>query len=187
MNRPLRTEAWYGGSGPQRLRPPLVDEARPAGRRLRRQADDRHLQLGQRPRAVQRPSRPRWPSTSSAGVWEAGGVPLEFPVMSLGETQIRPTAMLLPEPDEHGRRGVDQGQPDRRRRPPVRLRQDHAGDADGRGVGRPSGHRRVRRPDAHRHVRRASHRIGHRRLAAQRGGPSRARCRSRSSSPPSRA
>jgi L-arabonate dehydrase len=29
------------------------------------------------------------------GVWESGGVPLEFPVTSLGETQIRPTAMLL--------------------------------------------------------------------------------------------
>jgi dihydroxy-acid dehydratase len=29
------------------------------------------------------------------GVWEAGGLPLEFPVMSLGETQMRPTAMLL--------------------------------------------------------------------------------------------
>jgi L-arabonate dehydrase len=29
------------------------------------------------------------------GVWEAGGFPLEFPVMSLGETQIRPTAMLF--------------------------------------------------------------------------------------------
>ena len=29
------------------------------------------------------------------GVWEAGGVPLEFPVMSLGETQMRPTAMLF--------------------------------------------------------------------------------------------
>lgn len=29
------------------------------------------------------------------GVWEAGGVPLVFPVMSLGETQIQPTAMLL--------------------------------------------------------------------------------------------
>lgn len=28
------------------------------------------------------------------GVWEAGGFPLEFPVMSLGETLIRPTAML---------------------------------------------------------------------------------------------
>ena len=29
------------------------------------------------------------------GVWQAGGVPLEFPTMSLGETQIRPTAMLF--------------------------------------------------------------------------------------------
>jgi dihydroxy-acid dehydratase len=29
------------------------------------------------------------------GVLEAGGLPLEFPVMSLGETQLRPTAMLF--------------------------------------------------------------------------------------------
>jgi dihydroxy-acid dehydratase len=29
------------------------------------------------------------------GVYEAGGFPLEFPVMSLGETQLRPTAMLF--------------------------------------------------------------------------------------------
>jgi len=29
------------------------------------------------------------------GVWEAGGFPLEFPVMSLGETQMRPTTMLF--------------------------------------------------------------------------------------------
>src|SRR5882724_2801185 len=28
------------------------------------------------------------------GVWEAGGFPLEFPVMSLGESNLRPTAML---------------------------------------------------------------------------------------------
>jgi dihydroxy-acid dehydratase len=28
------------------------------------------------------------------GVWEAGGVPLDLPVVSLGETQVRPTAML---------------------------------------------------------------------------------------------
>ena len=28
------------------------------------------------------------------GVWESGGFPLEFPVMSLGETLLRPTAML---------------------------------------------------------------------------------------------
>ena len=29
------------------------------------------------------------------GVWEAGGFPLEFPVMSLGEALLRPTAMLF--------------------------------------------------------------------------------------------
>ena len=29
------------------------------------------------------------------GVWECGGFPLEFPVMSLGETVLRPTAMLF--------------------------------------------------------------------------------------------
>jgi dihydroxy-acid dehydratase len=28
------------------------------------------------------------------GIWEAGGIPLNLPVMSLGETQVRPTAML---------------------------------------------------------------------------------------------
>jgi dihydroxy-acid dehydratase len=30
----------------------------------------------------------------SNGVYEAGGIPLELPVVSLGETQVRPTAML---------------------------------------------------------------------------------------------
>jgi L-arabonate dehydrase len=29
------------------------------------------------------------------GIWEAGGLPLEFPVTSLGESNIRPTAMIL--------------------------------------------------------------------------------------------
>jgi dihydroxy-acid dehydratase len=29
------------------------------------------------------------------GVWEAGGLPLEFPVTSLGESNLRPTAMLF--------------------------------------------------------------------------------------------
>ena len=28
------------------------------------------------------------------GIYEAGGIPLELPVVSLGETQVRPTAML---------------------------------------------------------------------------------------------
>ena len=30
----------------------------------------------------------------AAGVWEAGGVPLDMPVVGLGETNLRPTAML---------------------------------------------------------------------------------------------
>lgn len=30
----------------------------------------------------------------SAGIWAAGGVPLDLPVVSLGETNVRPTAML---------------------------------------------------------------------------------------------
>ena len=29
-----------------------------------------------------------------AGIWEAGGIPLDMPVMSLGETLVKPTAML---------------------------------------------------------------------------------------------
>ncbi len=29
------------------------------------------------------------------GVWEAGGLPLEFPVMSMGETNMRPTTMMF--------------------------------------------------------------------------------------------
>ena len=29
------------------------------------------------------------------GVWEGGGFPVEFPVSSLGETQMKPTAMLF--------------------------------------------------------------------------------------------
>ena len=29
------------------------------------------------------------------GVWESGGLPLEFPVMSTGESNLRPTAMLF--------------------------------------------------------------------------------------------
>src|SRR4029450_12098930 len=30
----------------------------------------------------------------SAGIWAAGGIPLDLPVVSLGETNVRPTAML---------------------------------------------------------------------------------------------
>ena len=60
-----------------------------------RQADDRHLQLRIGSGAVQPTPRRVWPSFVKRGVWESGGVPLEFPVTSLGEAQIQPTAMLL--------------------------------------------------------------------------------------------
>ena len=64
---------------------------------------------------------------------EAGGFPLEFPVMSLGETQLRPTAMLFRNlasmdveesirGESDGWRGVADG-----------LRQNHSFAADGRG------------------------------------------------------
>lgn len=37
----------------------------------------------------------RLAATVARGVWEAGGFPLEFPVMSIGETLMRPTSMLF--------------------------------------------------------------------------------------------
>ena len=40
------------------------------------------------------------------GVLEAGGFPLEFPVMSLGETQLKPTAMLFRNLASHGCRRI---------------------------------------------------------------------------------
>ena len=40
------------------------------------------------------------------GVLLAGGLPLEFPTISLGENLMKPTAMLYPQPDGDGRRGV---------------------------------------------------------------------------------
>ena len=46
------------------------------------------------------------------GVYEAGGFPLEFPVMSLGETNLRPDRDALPQPGQHGRGGIDSRQSD---------------------------------------------------------------------------
>ena len=77
------------------------------------------------------------------GVYEAGGFPLEFPVMSLGETLLRPTAMLYRNLASMDVEESDPRQPDRRRGAADGLRQDHAGAADGRGERRPADHRRV--------------------------------------------
>ena len=86
------------------------------------------------------------------GVYEAGGIPLNLPVVSLGETLVRPTAMLWRNMAAMAHRGDAARQPDRRRGPARRLRQDDPGAADGRRVGRPARGRGPRRPDADRHV-----------------------------------
>ena len=54
----------------------------------------RHLQHLVGADAVQRHFR-QLAEHVKRGVWEAGGLPFEFPVMSLGETSLRPTAMLF--------------------------------------------------------------------------------------------
>ena len=79
------------------------------------------------------------------GVYEAGGFPLEFPVMSLGETQMRPTAMLFRNLASMDVEESIRANPHRRRGAADGLRQDHAVAADGRGQRRPADHRRVRR------------------------------------------
>ena len=49
---------------------------------------------GVRPRARAIATWATSPGALPNGIWEAGGVPLHMPVMGLGETQVRPTAML---------------------------------------------------------------------------------------------
>ncbi len=86
------------------------------------------------------------------GVYEAGGIPLNLPVVSLGETQVRPDRDAVAQHGRDGDRGDAARQPDRRRRPARRLRQDHPGAADGGRVGRPARRGDARRADADRHV-----------------------------------
>ena len=110
-----------------------------------------------------------------AGVLEAGGFPLEFPVMSLGETVMRPTTMLFRNQAAMDVEESIRANPVRRRRADDGLRQDHAGAADGRGVLRPADDRAVRRADAERQVPRRGHRLGHARLEVHRGAARSAR------------
>ncbi len=60
------------------------------------------------------------------GVYEAGGLPLEFPVMSLGETLHAPHGDAVSQSGQHGCGGVDPRQSARRRGAADGLRQDHA-------------------------------------------------------------
>ncbi len=79
------------------------------------------------------------------GVLMAGGFPLEFPVTSLGEPLMRPTTMMFRNLVSMDVEETDPRQPDRWRRAARRLRQDHAGAADGRGELRRTGDPRLRR------------------------------------------
>ena len=90
------------------------------------------------------------------GVWEAGGIPFEFPVMSLGETSLRPTAMLFRNLASMDVEESIRGNPIDgvvllcgcdKTTPALRH---------GRGELRPAGDRRLRRPDAERQVSAAS-------------------------------
>ena len=90
---PLRSDRWYAGTDRnayihrawmRRGVPDSAFQGRPQIAIANTASDlvpcNRHLtEVGQH---VQR------------GVWEAGGVPLDMPVVSLGETNVRPTAML---------------------------------------------------------------------------------------------
>ena len=60
------------------------------------------------------------------GVWQAGGLPLEFPTISLGEVHRPADQHALPQPDGHGHRGDDPRPAAGRRGAARRLRQDHA-------------------------------------------------------------
>ncbi len=66
------------------------------------------------------------------GVWKAGGVPLEFPTISLGEPFIKPTAMLLRNLMAMDVEECIRGQSAGRRSAALRLRQDDTGATDGR-------------------------------------------------------
>ena len=72
--------------------------------------------------------------------------------MSLGETLVRPTAMLWRNMAAMAAEEMFRANPIDGARAARRLRQDDPGAADGGGVGRPSGGRAARRPDADRHL-----------------------------------
>ncbi len=110
------------------------------------------------------------------GVLEAGGFPLEFPVSSLGEVTMRPTAMLFRNLAAMDVEEAHPRAPARRRRAAHGLRQDHARAPDGRRVDGLADHRRLRRPATQRSLPRRGDRLGHARDRDERAG-SRGRAR----------
>ena len=104
------------------------------------------------------------------GVWEAGGVPLEFPAMSLGETQMRPTAMLFRNLLAMEVEEFEPRQSDRRGRPAGRLRQDHARPVDGCGQRESADYHCFVGADAEWKIQGQGYRLRNRCVEIQRGG-----------------
>ena len=90
------------------------------------------------------------------GVMLAGGLPVEFPTITLHESFAYPTSMYPAQPDGDGHRGDDPRATGRRGGADRRLRQDGAGVVDGRGERERAGDHARDRPDAHRRSSRAS-------------------------------
>ena len=119
------------------------------------------------------------------GVYEAGGVPLNLPVVSLGETLVRPTAMLWRNMAAMAMEEMFRANPidglvllgGCDKTIPALLMAAASVDLPALVI---SG-----RTDADRDLPRAGARLRHGRLAAQRGGPGRAPCPRRCSSSPS--
>jgi len=104
------------------------------------------------------------------GVWQAGGFPLEFPTTSIGETLMRPTAMLF-------RNLMSMDVEETLRANPVDgvvllsgCDKTTPGRAHGRRQRRPARDHGHRRPDALGQVPGPRRRLRHRHLAVQRGG-----------------
>ena len=73
------------------------------------------------------------------GVMLAGGLPMEFPTISIHESFAHPDQHVPAQPHVDGHRGDDPRAADGRGGADRRLRQDGAGAADGRGLGRHAG------------------------------------------------
>ena len=96
------------------------------------------------------------------GVWQAGGFPMEFPVMSLGEYNMRPTTMLFRNLMSMEVEESLRANPARWRCVARRMRQDDPRPSHGRSKRGHSRHHRHRRPPAQGKLARRGTRFLHR-------------------------
>src|SRR5215831_16550629 len=148
--------------------PRLDEEPRRAAGPVRRAPRDRHLQYLLRAYALQQPlPHPRRAREGRRA--RVGRLPARIP----GDVARRDAAAAhvdaLPQPREHGRRGVAAREPARRRGAAHGLRQDHARAPHGRCERRPAHGRRLRRAHALGQVPRHRHRLGDQHLVDVRG------------------